>query len=267
MKKIVVIGMAVLALATGACKSKSTVVEQPCTEHNSVNTVTPPTRHEDSPSRDAKALIREAEKWIGTPYVYGGQSRTGTDCSGFVLEVFKSVLDVKLPRSAREQRDYCRQIDKDDMTAGDLLFFSSKKSGGSTSHVGMYIGDGQMIHASSSRGVVISALSESYYVTHFQCAGRVPALEKSNAKSQNKPSQPAPVQQPKENKPKETKPVERKPVVSKPVEQKPIEEKPVVVAPETKPEPKPTEVETPPAEDKPSPATMVRNAFSKQQKK
>lgn len=131
-------------------------------------------------SKMGKALVSEARKWLGTPYVYGGHSRKGTDCSGFLMEVFRECAGISLPRSSREQQAYCHPIDREYLAVGDLVFFSSKRSGGRVSHVGMYIGDGRMIHASSSRGVVEDDLASQYFVTYYQGAGRVPQLANAN---------------------------------------------------------------------------------------
>lgn len=131
-------------------------------------------------SRMGKALVSEARKWLGTPYVYGGHSRKGTDCSGFLMEVFRECAGISLPRSSRDQQSYCHPIDREYLAVGDLVFFSSRRSGGRVSHVGMYIGDGRMIHASSSRGVVEDDLASQYFVTYYQGAGRVPQLASAN---------------------------------------------------------------------------------------
>lgn len=125
-----------------------------------------------SPGKDVKKLIAEAESWKGTPYKYGGQTKKGADCSGFVMAVFDNALGIKLPRSSKAQAEYCKKIKKQELRAGDIVFFSGNKKG-KVSHVGLYIGDGKFIHASSSRGVIVSDLSESYYVRNYNHAGRV----------------------------------------------------------------------------------------------
>lgn len=140
-----------------------------------VNT-TPTPAHIDfaamSLSAPAEKLLREAETWIGTPYVYGGNGRQGIDCSGFVLQVFRNSVGISLPRTSREQYRFCTEIDKTQLQPGDLVFFTIR--GGSTvGHVGIYIGDGNMIHASSSRGVIISSLSTNYNVVNYYGSGRV----------------------------------------------------------------------------------------------
>lgn len=123
-------------------------------------------------SRQKKELVKEAKKWLGTSYRYGGHSRQGTDCSGMVMEVYRKVCNVSLPRSSREQQAYCKGIKKKDLSDGDLIFFCTG-SGNRVSHVGMYIGDGKMVHASSSRGVIISGIDERYYTRTYHSSGRV----------------------------------------------------------------------------------------------
>lgn len=123
-----------------------------------------------------KDLVSAARKWIGTPYLWGGTTKEGADCSGFVLEVYKAATGIKLPRTSYNMRDYCIKIDRDNLLIGDLVFFSSSKSNGKVGHVGMYIGNNRMIHSSSSRGVIESSLDENYYVKYYHSAGRVPAI-------------------------------------------------------------------------------------------
>lgn len=152
-------------------------------------------------SKVARQLVETARRWIGTPYVYGGHSRKGTDCSGFLMEIFSECVGVKLPRSAREQKEYCHPIDREYLAVGDLVFFSSKRSGGRISHVGMYIGNGRMIHASSSRGVVEDDLSMQYFVTHYRGAGRIPVLASVHPLQTNRAEEKTPEQRKPENKP------------------------------------------------------------------
>lgn len=123
-------------------------------------------------SDQTRRLISEARRWIGTPYRYGGQTLAGTDCSGFVMQVYESVYGLKLPRNSAQQREYSMPIAERELAPGDLVFFCT--SGGSTvNHVGLYIGSGKMIHASLSKGVTESALDEKYYRQRFHSAGRV----------------------------------------------------------------------------------------------
>jgi len=115
-------------------------------------------------------LDREIETWMGTPYVYGGESRSGVDCSGFTQAVF-SAIGVDIPRTASSQAAAAGSVEPSGIRYGDLLFFNT--SGGGISHVGIYTGNGFFVHASSSRGVVRQSLAHPYYSTRLVKAGRV----------------------------------------------------------------------------------------------
>ena len=121
----------------------------------------------------ADVLLAEAYTWVGTPYRYGGQSRSGADCSGFVLQVYLNALQIKLPRSSSAQAEYCRNVKRSDLRPGDLVFFSIGKKKGGVNHVGLYVGNNMMLHASGSRGVMVSSLDEPYFRRHYHSAGRV----------------------------------------------------------------------------------------------
>ncbi len=118
------------------------------------------------------ALIREVSSWLGTPHRYGGTTRQGTDCSGFVIEVFKKVYQTSLPRSSSDMASHARNISKSQLREGDLVFF--RTSGGrKVSHVGIYLSNNKFVHVSSTRGVMISDLYEPYFVRTFAKAGRI----------------------------------------------------------------------------------------------
>ena len=122
--------------------------------------------------KDHHALYLEAAEWIGTPYRNGGQSRHGTDCSGFVRQVYKVAYDIDLPRSTDQQLDATRRVRKGKLREGDLVFFHGRKRR-RVSHVGIYLKDGKFVHASTSRGVMVSRLSEDYWDEHWMRGGRV----------------------------------------------------------------------------------------------
>ena len=122
-------------------------------------------------------LLNEASTWLGVRYKYGGSTRAGTDCSGMVMQVFKDAAGISLPRSSREQHAYCKPIKQNELVEGDLVFFAIGKSS-KVGHVGLYVGDRKMIHASTSRGVMISALDEAYWKKHYAGSGRIEAFEK-----------------------------------------------------------------------------------------
>ena len=118
------------------------------------------------------SLIDQLSNWRGTPYRYGGMSRGGVDCSGFVLMTFRDKFDLRLPRETRKQAEIGTEIDKDDLLPGDLVFFKTG-SGESGLHVGIYDTDNQFIHASTSRGVMRSSLDNVYWRKNFWQARRI----------------------------------------------------------------------------------------------
>lgn len=122
---------------------------------------------------DQIRLLEEAMTWLGTPYRYGGQDYSGTDCSGLTMKVYHKALGIKIPRNSAEQQKFCKAISKKSLTSGDLLFFCTGKDKNRVSHVGLYIGDGRFIHSSSSRGVIISHIDENYYAANYHSSGFV----------------------------------------------------------------------------------------------
>lgn len=117
-----------------------------------------------------KKLIEYVHQWWAVPYRIGGNSKEGIDCSAFVQGLTNEAFGLSLPRTSREQADYCKQISKQELKEGDLVFFAS---GRSISHVGMYISNNKFVHASTSMGVVISDLDEAYWSRRFVKAGRL----------------------------------------------------------------------------------------------
>jgi len=122
-----------------------------------------------------KSLLQTVTDWLGTPYSYGANSRRGTDCSGFVSQVFKKVYGITLKRSSRSMFSTVQRVAKNDMKAGDLVFFSHGK--GAIYHVGIYLKDGKFAHAACNGGVMVSSLSQPYYHRNFHSAGRVAGTE------------------------------------------------------------------------------------------
>ena len=105
-------------------------------------------------------IVSSAKSLIGIKYRYGGTTKAGFDCSGFVGYVYKS-KGVSLPRTAAGMYSSGTAVKKANLAVGDLVFFNT--TGRGVSHVGMYIGSGQFIHASTSKGVRIDKLNDPYY--------------------------------------------------------------------------------------------------------
>ena len=127
-------------------------------------------------SKSVNDILKDAEKYIGTPYKFGGNTSSGFDCSGFTAKVFEE-HDVTLPRRSSDQAEAGKKINIEEVKPGDLLFFAT--AGGSrVSHVGIVhdiASDGEIkfIHASTSKGVIISSLNEKYWNKAYLHAQRV----------------------------------------------------------------------------------------------
>lgn len=122
----------------------------------------------------ARRVITAAEKWLGTPYCYGGNSKDGTDCSGLTTMAYRDGAGIELPRNSSAQAERGRKISRKDLRPGDLVFFSRNKDGyGSVNHVAIYAGDGYLLHATTSRGVCYTPIDDPYWNSHFHSCRRV----------------------------------------------------------------------------------------------
>ena len=136
------------------------------------------TTDSSSGSEMGKNVVATAKQYLGTRYVYGGASPSGFDCSGFTMYVYQQ-YGYSLPHTAtgQWQSSTGTKVSRSDIQPGDLVFFCdpSRSNGKACSHAGIYIGDGQFIHSSSSRcgGVIISSLYDDYYNTYYVGAKRL----------------------------------------------------------------------------------------------
>ena len=119
-------------------------------------------------------LFNAVENWLGTPYRYGGRSKRGTCCSGFVASLFEEIYELDITGSSRDQFTRVIPVTKGDLKEGDLVFFNIHSR--SISHVGVYLGSNKFAHATIHNGVIISDLNEPYYKRYFYRAGRVKEL-------------------------------------------------------------------------------------------
>jgi len=117
-------------------------------------------------------LLKCVVGWLGVPYKYGGCDKNGTDCSCLIRNIYQAVYARELSRTAA---DMCEQdvkkISQTELKEGDLVFFKINKS--KPSHVGIYLKERKFVHASTSKGVVVSSLDNPYYKKYFYTAGRV----------------------------------------------------------------------------------------------
>lgn len=116
-------------------------------------------------------LIAQYHEWKGVPYKLGGMNKRGVDCSGFIYDTFRSKLGVDIPRSTELQSQVGKTIKKSQLRTGDLVFF---KTGFNVRHVGVYLDDGEFMHASTSRGVMISNLANVYWKAKYWKSIRIP---------------------------------------------------------------------------------------------
>ncbi|WP_295893037.1 NlpC/P60 family protein [uncultured Vibrio sp.] len=116
-------------------------------------------------------------RWEGVPYRLGGNTFQGIDCSAFVQIAYRDALSVDLPRTTLHQSKVGWSINYNDAEVGDLVFFRTSRT---TRHVGVYLGDRQFLHASTSRGVIISRVDNPYWASKFWHFRRVTNSPKIN---------------------------------------------------------------------------------------
>ena len=125
-----------------------------------------------APSAAGSDIVAEAQKYLGTPYVYGGASPSGFDCSGFVYYVLKQ-LGFSPYRTPVDQYNQGTYVEKGSLQPGDIVFFAGTYASG-ISHVGIYVGGGQFIHSPNSRSTVsYSDLTSGYWAQHYYGARRM----------------------------------------------------------------------------------------------
>ncbi len=129
-------------------------------------------RHKDV---SVNKVIRIAKRYLGTRYVWGAEGPKGFDCSGFTQYVMKKSKGITIPRVSRRQAYYGKYVSRKNLKPGDLIFFdTSRRRRGYVNHVGIYIGNGKFIHASSARHrVVITSLNSPFYKARFKWGRRI----------------------------------------------------------------------------------------------
>lgn len=155
-----------------------TIEQEPVTEESKEEEVETPVDNDQSSNeseivqvaveQNSTSVIQTAKSYIGTPYVWGGTSPNGFDCSGFIQFVYGQ-QDKIIPRTVNEIWNFSSPVDSPSI--GDLVFFETYQAG--PSHLGIYLGNGDFIHAGSSSGVSVSNLNESYWETRYLGAKRI----------------------------------------------------------------------------------------------
>ncbi|MCA0132477.1 C40 family peptidase [Winogradskyella alexanderae] len=168
LKHIFVLGFTLICLSS--CKSK----KQYASKNTPGRTIKVNTNLEVS--KEASDIVKYAKSFNGTRYKYGGTTKRGMDCSGLIYTSFKK-HDINLPRTTSALKSHGNWIDIKDVNVGDLVFFATKKNSRKVNHVGIVTrvgsGDIKFIHASTSKGVIISSLTERYWYYAYVQARRV----------------------------------------------------------------------------------------------
>ena len=157
------------SIALLACLLLFGCSNQPKTVSNATNKISK-SAHSWHDNPKASPLIQQYEKWAGTPYKYGGESKSGVDCSAFVQSVYLEARNKALPRTTKAQSQLGYRVNINEIKSGDLLFF---KTSAKDRHVGIYLSDRAFMHASTSKGVIISRLDNPYWASVFWQARRI----------------------------------------------------------------------------------------------
>jgi cell wall-associated NlpC family hydrolase len=123
-------------------------------------------------TKDRDQVMYKVIEYLNTPYLWGGTSKHGIDCSAFIQAVMYQALGVALPRTSYEQSNVGVDVAREDLKFGDLLFFDTRGRG-RVSHVAMYVGDGYFVHSGSKTGVAVASLDSEFYSRVFLKAKRV----------------------------------------------------------------------------------------------
>ena len=179
-KNLMICGLIVFGCSLSSCSSFFHQLKPVGDGKNSPQTITQPSipshgnrvttiKTEKDQSTQA-LLMSHFSEWEGTRYRLGGLSQKGIDCSGFVYLTYREKLGIQLPRTTSQQIKMGEKVSKRNLKVGDLIFF---KTGRKVRHVGIYVGNNEIIHASSSRGVTKTSLSQSYWKSKYWKAKRV----------------------------------------------------------------------------------------------
>ncbi len=169
--KLYILGIGIFSLT--ACNSTKNISYK-SSEYNEKEVRDRTKSKSPKTAKEANYVLKEAYKFLGTPYKYGGTTKSGLDCSGLVINAFDAV-GYNMPRISRDQAKEGKEIRLRDVQEGDLVFF--KTSGSGISHVGIVekVKNGEIffIHSSTSKGVIVSSLEETYWHKRFVKATRV----------------------------------------------------------------------------------------------
>lgn len=146
-----------------------------CSNSNTNNTLSVPSASLQNTINKSYSLKKNQfydfyDEWKGVRYKYGGNSKSGIDCSAFIQKAYLNKFDIKIPRTTALQSKVGKNINKSNLKLGDLVFF---KTGAKSRHVGIYMENGKFMHASTSKGVIISRLDNVYFKRHYWKSKRI----------------------------------------------------------------------------------------------
>lgn len=155
------------ALCLSACANSAKLTTPAGKKQHSGSVVGTTNKLKTNRPHSEQRLNNVYRQWNGTRYRIGGKTKRGIDCSAFMQVTFLEAYGMNLPRSTAEQRHLGKRIEKHQLQKGDLVFFRKNH------HVGVYIGNNQFMHASSSQGVTISSLNEDYWRRTYTQSRRI----------------------------------------------------------------------------------------------
>ncbi|MEZ9232733.1 NlpC/P60 family protein [Vibrio amylolyticus] len=159
----------IIAQITGCSSSASSSTNTSATGYSSTLT--------HNQEKTKSSFLSVYNRWEGVPYRLGGNTFQGIDCSAFVQIAYRDALSVDLPRTTQHQSKVGASVNYNDAEVGDLIFFKTSRT---TRHVGVYMGNRQFLHASTSKGVIISRVDNPYWASKFWHFRRVAHSPKIN---------------------------------------------------------------------------------------
>ena len=168
------LGLLLLTCFYTSCKSKNIITDTSKSTSKSSGTIKEryaSLLNVKEKDLDNEKLYRFIDSWIGVPYKNGGMDKKGVDCSGFTIILAKDIYNKQLPRNARSMAEDVKRKFEKDLKEGDLVFFDFY--GQKFNHVGIYLQNNKFVHASTSKGVIISDLKDPWYYKYFSRAGSV----------------------------------------------------------------------------------------------
>lgn len=171
MNKNVLFTLALFLLIWVACGPQPRYTSAPVEKREGRKTPAGEAGERDEGKIDKAEMSRIIDSFLGTPYRYGGEAKSGIDCSGLVRQVYKQYAGFDLPHDSKKLYKLVKQVEEEDLAYGDLVFFSDGWF--SVSHVGIFLGERKFVHSAERFGVIVSSLDEDYYRKRYRGARRV----------------------------------------------------------------------------------------------